>query len=952
MSTAHWFPAATVESGKSNRTHPLVFVIFGPVSCVLSRSTAASDIQFASPEVAEHNVKEYSVFFAYASRGMDRGSCFSRKYLRTSCTPKHFCSYALSWLDDFKCHVSEVSSERKFSLFHPSRVFFSHDDSILEKRNGFRNNVCFANNVRGLPTAPPTILQILTSIGGQLRREGYNENRVNILLSCTIEINIKVLRADQGEVRRVWSRAGLRGMGKKRFPRKLADQRHRRSRFPHASIRQRTSWEWNPVRLASVNSVRVLWHAAATHFSAAATTGNGYSSRKGRAVSLSPRNANTKRETSLRKFTAAHTGAALILRALWRHQQLEVELSFWKKPAVLQNRPRETTAVILRRCFHICSQVCGKTQLPRPQGLDSEEKVGSYRLYDLTAPILLLLSPSIIVPYMPVLCPRVRAPFPILYRDTSPERATFLLIADESIFKHSSELKPTCRPWPCESLRGRARRAEARRLSEAACRPHTTRGHACLAAIRQGDVTNSQPYTLAALLTTNIPIHSIRALATRNNIIHNVHNHNFLRLLAMCLREKTSSYLSGLIVMKYSDTERSWFADRHSRHVSSGTYSLIDCAKLWKWDVCLIGHCVQRNWRTTLHNFAVLSYQKRGLNDEAVLSLRYLPILSLLRSTKETIIPGALKIFPPELDIEGCVWLFDSRRWHTHCSDLLWSLASRGLLRTHHSRQRLRLTMSLPCFLVSSQASFRAGGGGLCYVEIPIRFRSALKCTAEFIQRCAQSYIKDRFTCPQQYEQNYFGDKMDFKRVFTEVTFAIGSEFIRHTLDDSAPIADLQENKKRIPYCQMWGNTGATANEQTSDVQLYKGVWTIGLRSVKHARSAEFQPPPWPRASVARRRACQSFASSPWARPAVRRQTDGHGNLPPPPLFRGGTPHVKVAAALPTKGACRDDESIPAYWPGPLTPSHVDAFLRSSSATSAPEVPGPTEPHTGLVGCA
>ncbi|KAJ8886050.1 hypothetical protein PR048_012256 [Dryococelus australis] len=60
-------------------------------------------------------------------------------------------------------------------------------------------------------------------------------------------------------------------------------------------------------------------------------------------------------------------------------------------------------------------------------------------------------------------------------------------------------------------------------------------------------------------------------------------------------------------------------------------------------------------------------------------------------------------------------------------------------------------------------------------------------------------------------------DKVDFKRVYTKVTFANGSEFIRHALDDSAPIADLQGNKKRIPYCQMCGNTGATANEQTSE---------------------------------------------------------------------------------------------------------------------------------------
>ncbi|KAJ8885801.1 hypothetical protein PR048_012001 [Dryococelus australis] len=44
----------------------------------------------------------------------------------------------------------------------------------------------------------------------------------------------------------------------------------------------------------------------------------------------------------------------------------------------------------------------------------------------------------------------------------------------------------------------------------------------------------------------------------------------------------------------------------------------------------------------------------------------------------------------------------------------------------------------------------------------------------------------------------YSHDKIDFKRVYTELTFAIGSKFIRHTLDDSAPIADLQGNKKHI----------------------------------------------------------------------------------------------------------------------------------------------------------
>ncbi|KAJ8886209.1 hypothetical protein PR048_012418 [Dryococelus australis] len=54
----------------------------------------------------------------------------------------------------------------------------------------------------------------------------------------------------------------------------------------------------------------------------------------------------------------------------------------------------------------------------------------------------------------------------------------------------------------------------------------------------------------------------------------------------------------------------------------------------------------------------------------------------------------------------------------------------------------------------------------------------------------------------------------------TEVTFAIGSEFLRHTLDDSEPIAELQRNMTRITYYQMWGKPGATANEHTFEVRL------------------------------------------------------------------------------------------------------------------------------------
>ncbi|KAJ8877576.1 hypothetical protein PR048_022031 [Dryococelus australis] len=41
-------------------------------------------------------------------------------------------------------------------------------------------------------------------------------------------------------------------------------------------------------------------------------------------------------------------------------------------------------------------------------------------------------------------------------------------------------------------------------------------------------------------------------------------------------------------------------------------------------------------------------------------------------------------------------------------------------------------------------------------------------------------------------------DKIDVKPAYTEVNYAIGSQFLRHALDDSEPIADLQGNKSPI----------------------------------------------------------------------------------------------------------------------------------------------------------
>ncbi|KAJ8896073.1 hypothetical protein PR048_001415 [Dryococelus australis] len=74
-------------------------------------------------------------------------------------------------------------------------------------------------------------------------------------------------------------------------------------------------------------------------------------------------------------------------------------------------------------------------------------------------------------------------------------------------------------------------------------------------------------------------------------------------------------------------------------------------------------------------------------------------------------------------------------------------------------------------------------------------------------------------------------DKIDFKHVYTEVTFAIGSELIMHALGNSQPIADLQGNKKRIPHYQDCDNTLVAANKRTSEARLYKRLLSIAYRT-------------------------------------------------------------------------------------------------------------------------
>ncbi|KAJ8877959.1 hypothetical protein PR048_022422 [Dryococelus australis] len=86
-----------------------------------------------------------------------------------------------------------------------------------------------------------------------------------------------------------------------------------------------------------------------------------------------------------------------------------------------------------------------------------------------------------------------------------------------------------------------------------------------------------------------------------------------------------------------------------------------------------------------------------------------------------------------------------------------------------------------------------------------------------------------------------FIDEIDVQHVYTEVTFAIGSQLIRNALDDSEPIADLQMNKHRVPYCLVWSNTGYSLGQQPMNTQLrllYTGLWRIAYSPARSGDGA------------------------------------------------------------------------------------------------------------------
>ncbi|KAJ8872693.1 hypothetical protein PR048_026306 [Dryococelus australis] len=90
-------------------------------------------------------------------------------------------------------------------------------------------------------------------------------------------------------------------------------------------------------------------------------------------------------------------------------------------------------------------------------------------------------------------------------------------------------------------------------------------------------------------------------------------------------------------------------------------------------------------------------------------------------------------------------------------------------------------------------------------------------------------------------EQLLAHDKVDFKHMYTEATFATGSEFIRHALVDSESVADLRGNKKRIPFLQG-GVDGRSPREPA-------GMTRPGIEpgSPWWEASKLTAQPPWPR---------------------------------------------------------------------------------------------------------
>ncbi|KAJ8869117.1 hypothetical protein PR048_030684 [Dryococelus australis] len=79
---------------------------------------------------------------------------------------------------------------------------------------------------------------------------------------------------------------------------------------------------------------------------------------------------------------------------------------------------------------------------------------------------------------------------------------------------------------------------------------------------------------------------------------------------------------------------------------------------------------------------------------------------------------------------------------------------------------------------------------------------------------CLSEKASSYLTGPLRIQQHRHGsyDKIDVQHEYTEVDFAIGSQFIRHALDDFEPIADWKGNKEKVTDRRdVWPDAAAAA---------------------------------------------------------------------------------------------------------------------------------------------
>ncbi|KAJ8873983.1 hypothetical protein PR048_024823 [Dryococelus australis] len=88
-------------------------------------------------------------------------------------------------------------------------------------------------------------------------------------------------------------------------------------------------------------------------------------------------------------------------------------------------------------------------------------------------------------------------------------------------------------------------------------------------------------------------------------------------------------------------------------------------------------------------------------------------------------------------------------------------------------------------------------------------------------------------TCEKSVTRPGIEPGLPWSEASVHINARISKFFIRHALDDSEPIADLQGNKWRVAYCQVWSNwllSEAAGNAETSELQVYTGLRSLADR--------------------------------------------------------------------------------------------------------------------------